>query len=241
MTTSNHASRVAAGVPTGGQFAASVKSEADVRLDEPAQPRTLSDLGAQPGAREDQEVEALEMAIEMSTQWRDELERFGRGMSEAKHDEAIAAHETRHQKLVNRLAYLNGHHGAPVHDRLDALSKEHRDLEKRVQLTAVQALRDLAKDAHPDAAYFTMEDSDQGDYMAGAAVFDAQGNQLEVGEWGFDDEGVGSWLSEGGHWQSERLTTPMLKERGIDNPGQMTQTGCGPFGVVFAVDPTPKP
>lgn len=116
--------------------------------------------------------------------------------------------------------------------RLDEIATLHHAIEERVQLAAVDALRELAANAHRDAAFFSMVDSDQGPYLTGSHVYDADGHQIDLdaeftGDM-FDDEGRGSWLVDGGHWASEVVTIDRLPATHEAHPRESW----------FAVDPT---
>lgn len=92
---------------------------------------------------------------------------------------------------------------------LDALAAAYRDIERRVQLAAVDSLRARAAAAHPEAAFFTLVDSDQGPWLTGDRLYDSGGHRLHVDDPGdgieveFDDAGLGSWLIDDGYWQCE--------------------------------------
>lgn len=74
---------------------------------------------------------------------------------------------------------------------------------------AVNGIRAVVLDEFPNAAYIVLESSDQGDYAAPGAIFDADGNQLyETGDDDYFDEAVdehSGWLSVDNPyaWESE--------------------------------------
>lgn len=83
---------------------------------------------------------------------------------------------------------------------LEAAAGQYEQAEERVQTVALEWLRAKVRSQCPQAVFFTLVDSDVHAGLQISEVFDGQGAPVSVD---VDDEGVGSWLVEGGYWRSE--------------------------------------
>lgn len=180
MSHSDHAQpRQPQGRPAGGQFAEKSRPSSGLSLPEPQDDTyATAEHGGLTASVFDSTVDGA-LVVQLDTD-----QASGRKVRVHINDGTVYNGDPEVDETIEQKVYQDSPAGAA--HQLGTVMDEYHRMTTRVEHLSAQAVAEVVRRDLPEAKYLSVSDSDQGDYLEGAAILDADRNV--IGHWSDVDE-----------------------------------------------------